>query len=101
MEEKEKKENPHDVRLGDIYQDMDTGRPQRLLKVVEIEDGAARLLNTKTERLTRVRLDRLGMRAFVKNSHGYMLVERAPADGSAEGSVDAGEETHPDAEARP
>lgn len=69
-------DNPHDVRLGDVYEDLDLGRPMRRLKVVAIEDGQARLVNVKTERMTRVRLDRLAART--RNSHGYALIERAP-----------------------
>jgi hypothetical protein len=72
----DEKENPHGVRLGDVFQDMDVGRPQRRLKVVEIEEGTARVLNTRTERMTRIRLDRLAKRSH--NGHGYLLVERTP-----------------------
>jgi hypothetical protein len=68
-------DNPHDVELGDVYEDMDKGRAPRRLKVVEIKDGTAILLNTKTERMSRIRLDRLSKKAV--NSHGYLRVERA------------------------
>lgn len=95
----DEKGNPHDVRQGDIYKDMDTGRVQRFLKVeaIEHEEGVAALVNTKTGRTTRVRLDRLAART--KNSHGYMLVERAEAEGQKQRSAEA---QKPDgAEARP
>jgi hypothetical protein len=67
--------NPHDVQLGDIYVDLDAGRVPRNLKVMEIEKDVAVVLNTKTERMSRVRLDRLSPKS--NNSHGYRLVERA------------------------
>jgi hypothetical protein len=68
-------ENPDDVKPGDVYEDLDKGRPERRLKVLEIDDGVVLLINTKTERMSRIRLDRL--RAGSSNSHGYARVELA------------------------
>ena len=68
--------NPHLVELGDVYEDLDKGRPERRLKVVAISNGRAHLLNLKTNRTSMVALARLTRRS--KGSHGYLRVERAP-----------------------
>lgn len=77
MTDKEKFQNPHGVEVGDVYEDMDKGRVPRRLKVMEVklDNAVAILLNLETERLLRVRLDRL-CKSTIKN-HGYLRVERA------------------------
>lgn len=72
--------NPNDVRLGDVFGDRDTRRPQRRLEVVNVEGGVASLRNLVTHRTTRVRLDRLAERT--RNSHGYLRVSRAATPGT-------------------
>jgi hypothetical protein len=79
--------NPHDARIGDVYEDLDLGRARRKLKVVEIEGARAHVMNVSTERLTKISLDRLAPRS--NGSHGYRRVERGPR---ADGRPDAANE---------
>jgi hypothetical protein len=65
-----------DVMKGDVFEDLDKTRPGRHLRVVDVDDavGIVRLVNIKTQRMTRVRVDRLKPRS--NGSHGYQLIFR-------------------------
>jgi len=63
-----------DVMLHDVYEDLDKGRAPRSLKVLSIEGPVAMVINIKTERMSKIRIDRL--RPGGGGSHGYRRIFR-------------------------
>ncbi len=71
----------NDVKINDIWQDLDPRKPGRRIKVLWIGDGHALVQNAiGTGARTKVRLDR--MKPNGTGKRGYKLVER---DGAAVG----------------
>ena len=64
------------VVVGDVFEDLDLTRPARSLRVVDVEAdvGVVRVVNVKTKKMTKIRIDRLKPRA--NGSHGYRRVFR-------------------------
>lgn len=77
IEELRLNEHAPSVQLDDVWQDADFSRPDRRLKVVDVDDDVVRVVNLDTQKMTKIRLDRF--RPHTGRGHGYILIQRPGA----------------------